>query len=158
MRWWPRRSSSPHRAPVSSRARRLPWTAGSSRAGCRAGPAMLTITPHSDVAGARIEGVDLSRPLDATTFEAIDRAFHEHCFVVFPKQVLTVPQFVSFSRCWGPPEPHVIDTFHHPHDANVLMLSNVTRNGKPVGLLDAGTYFHTDYSYLEVPARCTMLY
>src|SRR4029434_30543 len=27
-----------------------------------------------------------------------------------------------------------------------------------VGLADAGTYFHTDYSYLEVPARATMLY
>ena len=22
----------------------------------------------------------------------------------------------------------------------------------------AGTYFHTDYSYLDIPARCTMLY
>jgi taurine dioxygenase len=119
---------------------------------------MLTVQPHSAIAGARIEGVDLSRPLDAATFAGIEKAFHEHCFVVFPKQVLTVPQFVSFSRYWGPPEPHVIDTFHHPHDANVLMLSNVTRDGNPVGLLDAGTYFHTDYSYLEVPARCTMLF
>jgi taurine dioxygenase len=27
-----------------------------------------------------------------------------------------------------------------------------------MGLADAGTYFHTDYSYLEVPARCTILY
>jgi taurine dioxygenase len=27
-----------------------------------------------------------------------------------------------------------------------------------VGLADAGTYFHTDYSYLQVPARATMLY
>jgi taurine dioxygenase len=27
-----------------------------------------------------------------------------------------------------------------------------------VGLADAGTYFHSDYSYLEVPARCTLLY
>jgi taurine dioxygenase len=27
-----------------------------------------------------------------------------------------------------------------------------------MGLADAGTYFHSDYSYLEVPARCTILY
>ncbi len=52
----------------------------------------------------------------------------------------------------------MIDTFHHPQDPNILILSNVKRNGKPIGLLDAGTYFHTDYSYLTVPARCTMLH
>jgi alpha-ketoglutarate-dependent taurine dioxygenase len=28
----------------------------------------------------------------------------------------------------------------------------------PLGLADAGTYFHTDYSHLLVPARATLLY
>ena len=32
------------------------------------------------------------------------------------------------------------------------------RTAQPAGLADGGTYFHTDYSYLEVPARVTMLY
>ena len=27
-----------------------------------------------------------------------------------------------------------------------------------MGLADGGTYFHTDYSYLPVPARCTLLF
>jgi taurine dioxygenase len=39
-----------------------------------------------------------------------------------------------------------------------LILSNVVKNGKPVGLMDAGTYFHTDYSYLKDAARCTILH
>jgi taurine dioxygenase len=34
----------------------------------------------------------------------------------------------------------------------------VRKNGAPTGLADAGTYFHTDYSYLDVPARATLLY
>jgi taurine dioxygenase len=34
----------------------------------------------------------------------------------------------------------------------------VKRDGKPTGLQDAGSYFHTDYSYLQVPARATTLY
>jgi taurine dioxygenase len=34
----------------------------------------------------------------------------------------------------------------------------VKKNGEPTGLADAGTYFHTDYSYLEMPARATTLY
>jgi len=52
----------------------------------------------------------------------------------------------------------VVDQFHHPEYADILILSNVVRDGKPDGLADAGTYFHTDYSYLEMPARATMLY
>ena len=52
----------------------------------------------------------------------------------------------------------MIDQFHHPEDPNILILSNVVVDDEPQGLADAGTYFHTDYSYLEVPARATLLY
>ena len=48
----------------------------------------------------------------------------------------------------------VVDAEH----ADILILSNVRKNGQPIGLADAGTYFHTDYSYLDVPARATLLY
>ena len=105
-----------------------------------------------------IEGVDLSRPVDRATFARLEDALHEHTFIVLPGQKLAARDLVAFGRLWGLPEPHVIDTFHHPDDANVLVLSNVVRDGKPTGLADAGSYFHTDYSYLEVPARCTILY
>jgi taurine dioxygenase len=77
---------------------------------------------------------------------------------VLSAQSLTALQYVDFARRFGPPEPHVIDQFHHPEDPNILILSNRRRDGQPVGLADAGTYFHTDYSYLQIPARATMLY
>ena len=74
-------------------------------------------------------------------------------------QKLTPESFVGFSRRFGEPEPHVIDQFHHPDDANILILSNRRdADGKPLGLADGGTYFHSDYSYLDVPARCTILH
>jgi taurine dioxygenase len=93
----------------------------------------------------------------AETFARIEAALHKHCMIAFPGQSLDPKAYVAFARLWGPPEPHVIDTFHHPADPNILILSNVKRGGKPIGLADAGTYFHTDYSYLEVPARVTMV-
>ena len=108
--------------------------------------------------GARVEGIDLRQPMAPATFARIEAAFHEHCMLVFPGQSLDPAAFAAFARLWGPPEPHVIDTFHHPDDPNILILSNVKRGGRPVGLADAGTYFHTDYSYLEIPARCTILH
>jgi len=112
----------------------------------------------SPILGARVEGVDLARPLDGDEFARLEAALHEHAFIVFPGQRLAAAQLVAFGRRWGPPEPHVIDTFHHPEDANILVLSNVVREGKPAGLADAGSYFHSDYSYLEIPARCTILH
>jgi taurine dioxygenase len=77
---------------------------------------------------------------------------------VFRGQKFTASDFLSFARQFGRPEPHVIDQFHHPEHADILVLSNVQKDGKPIGLADAGTYFHTDYSYLDVPARATTLY
>jgi taurine dioxygenase len=119
---------------------------------------VVDVQPLSPVLGARIGGVDLTRPLDQETFSRVEAALHAHCFIVFPAQKLDSAQFVAFGRRWGRPEPHVIDTFHHREDPNILILSNVVRDGRPTGLADAGSYFHSDYSYLEVPARCTILH
>jgi taurine dioxygenase len=119
---------------------------------------MTTIQPLSDVVGARIEGLDLSQPLDTGQSQWLADALHRHGFVVLKNQSLTAAQMVSFARQWGRPSPHVIDTFHHPEDANILKLSNVFKDGQPTGLVDAGTYFHTDYSYLDDVARCTILH
>jgi taurine dioxygenase len=95
--------------------------------------------------------------LDAP-FQEIWDAFLAAQVLVFRGLRLTAEQFLELARRFGRPEPHVIDQFHHPAHADILVLSNRKKNGEPVGLADAGTYFHTDYSYLEVPARCTMLY
>jgi len=96
--------------------------------------------------------------LATADFERIQKNFYQHQVLVARAQKLTAAQFLQFARRIGPPEPHVIDQFHHPEHADILILSNVVRDGRPTGLADAGTYFHTDYSYLEVPARATMLY
>jgi len=111
----------------------------------------------SDAFGVEVLGADLAS-LSAGEFEKIEKSFYQHQLLVARAQKLTAAQFLEFARRIGPPEPHVIDQFHHPEHADILILSNVTKNGRPTGLADAGTYFHTDYSYLEVPARATMLY
>jgi taurine dioxygenase len=119
---------------------------------------MLRVEPISPILGARISGAELARTLAAGELLAVEQALHDSGFIVFPRQTLSPRQFVAFAGLWGKAEPHVIDTFHHPEDPNILILSNIHRDGKPIGLVDAGTYFHTDYSYLDVPARCTILY
>jgi taurine dioxygenase len=101
---------------------------------------------------------DISRPLSDAQFAEIERAFYACQVLALRAQQLTPAQFAAFARRFGPPQPHVIDQFHHPEDPNILILSNVKVDGRPTGLQDAGSYFHTDYSYLQVPARATTLY
>lgn len=91
-------------------------------------------------------------------FRVVWDAFFAAQVLVFRRQSFSPVEFLSFARQFGRPEPHVIDQFHHPQCADILILSNVKKGGEPTGLADAGTYFHTDYSYLDVPARATLLY
>jgi len=119
---------------------------------------MLQTKPLSPGFGLETSDVDTAKPLSDAAFEDIERTFFRGQVLVLRAQSLTPAQYVAFARRFGPPEPHVIDQFHHPADPNILILSNRKKDGQPVGLADAGTYFHTDYSYLQVPARATMLY
>jgi len=91
-------------------------------------------------------------------FRKVWDAFFAGQILVFRNLQLEAAEFLAFARQFGRPEPHVIDQFHHPEHPDILILSNVKKDGEPIGLADAGTYFHTDYSYLEVPARATLLY
>ena len=119
---------------------------------------MPTFAPLSQGFGLEARDADISRSLSDREFAELERAFYAGQVLVLRGQKLTPAQFVAFARRLGPPQPHVIDQFHHPDDSNILILSNVKKDGKPTGLQDAGSYFHTDYSYLQVPARATTLY
>jgi taurine dioxygenase len=118
---------------------------------------MPTQRPLAAGFGVEVDA-DISRPLSDARFADIERAFYACQVLALRAQELTPAQFAAFARRFGPPQPHVIDQFHHPEDSNILILSNVKVNGQPTGLQDAGSYFHTDYSYLQVPARATTLY
>ena len=119
---------------------------------------MFTFKPLCASFGLETSRVDVSEPLSEEAFAEVEAAFFRGQVLVLREQRLTAAQFVAFARRFGPPEPHVIDQFHHPDDPNILILSNVVIDDKPQGLADAGSYFHTDYSYLAVPARATTLY
>jgi len=118
----------------------------------------MKFTPLAPGFGLESSDIDVSRSMPRAKFSRIERALFQGQVLVLHGQKLSAKKFVAFGRRFGPPEPHVIDQFHHPDDPNILILSNVRIDGKPSGLADAGTYFHTDYSYLQVPARATMLY
>ena len=118
----------------------------------------MNFTPLCEGFGLETSDVDVSHRMSAAKFKQVEQAFFAGQVLVLRGQKVSAEQYVAFARRFGVPEPHVIDQFHHPDDPNILILSNVKVGGKPSGLADAGSYFHTDYSYLQVPARATMLF
>jgi taurine dioxygenase len=112
----------------------------------------------TDSFGLETFDVDLATAPRQTGFSAVEQALYCGQVLVCRDQQLSPAQFVAFARKFGRPEPHVIDQFHHPEFPEILILSNVMKDGKPTGLSDGGTYWHTDYSYLAEPAKATTLY
>jgi taurine dioxygenase len=77
---------------------------------------------------------------------------------VFRDQRIMPTQQVEFSRRFGPLQIHVLRQFQLPSDPEVLIISNIKRDGQPIGLGDAGHYWHSDLSYKAVPSLGSMLH
>lgn len=118
----------------------------------------LSVKPLGDCFAAEIRGVDLAGPPDEASFAEIYRACFRHHVIAIPGQRLTAEGVVAVSRRFGDLEPHVLDQYHHPDHAEIIVLSNVVENGKPKGLADAGSYWHSDMSYTARPPKATLLY
>lgn len=118
----------------------------------------MQIKRSSAPLGAEIFEVDLSKGFDDATFDATVNALHKHQVIVFRGQELTADQQIAFSRRFGDLDVNVRSEFNKEGRPEVLILSNIERNGKPIGVVDAGRYWHTDLCYLTRPARATVLH
>jgi taurine dioxygenase len=118
----------------------------------------LEIRPLNDVLGAEVLGLDLGAPLSQDDFEAIHRAHVEHHVLVFRHQRITPAQQVDFSRRFGPLQIHVLKEFQLAGHPEVLVVSNIKEGGKPIGLGDAGHFWHSDLSYKAIPSLGSMLH
>lgn len=109
--------------------------------------------------GAEVLGLDLSRPLNDADFARLHRAHLDHHVLVFRDQRITPAEHIAFSRRWGPLQIHVLRNFQLPGHPEILQVSNVRdAQGQPVGLGDAGQYWHSDLSYKERPSLGSLLH
>lgn len=115
------------------------------------------VRPFSAAVGAEIIGLDLSRPLNDADFARVHRAHLDYNVVVFRDQRITPQQQIDFSRRFGVLQIHVLKQFLLANHPEVFIISNIVKNGQPVGLGDAGKYWHSDLSYKEFPSLGSML-
>jgi taurine dioxygenase len=118
----------------------------------------IKIIPTGATLGARVEGIDLSQPLSEPTFQMLIQALGQYGVLKYPKQKLSAQQLRDFSANFGRLEVNVANAYQEPGLAEVMVLSNIVENGKPIGLADAGQDWHTDMSYSTMIAFTNILY
>src|SRR5258707_12833447 len=118
----------------------------------------MKVTRSGETLGATIEGLDLAKPLSEADFDAVLRALGERGVVRFPRQKLTGRELADFSARFGKLEINVANAFQEPGIPEVMILSNIVENGKPIGLGDAGQDWHTDMPYSRTIALAHVLY
>mgnify|MGYP002630670751 CR=1 FL=1 len=123
----------------------------------------LSIRPLSRSLGVEIGGLDLSKPLDADTVEAIARLWHEHIVLLFRDQDMDQDEQLRFAGQFGKLGERSRPADRRPegadYNASIMLVSNVRENGVPIGSLpDGEMWFHHDMCYVESPHKGTMLY
>lgn len=109
--------------------------------------------------GHEILGIDLSAPIDDATVAEIEAAYDHYGTIVFRGQHLTPEQQLAFSRRFGPLDRYVLDRYNHKQWPEIFVISNVIgQDGEPVGMADAGRYWHTDMWLTHNPPRGSILY
>jgi len=118
-----------------------------------------SVNPLSPVIGGEMIGADLGQPLDDTAFGHIRQAWlASNGVMVFRDQDLTPEQHIAFSRRFGPLEKHVLAKYLLPGYPEIYRVSNKVKDGVPQGREKAGTYWHSDLSYMKPPALASLLY
>ena len=118
----------------------------------------MKVVPSGESLGATIEGLDLSALLAAGAFDEVVRALGQYSVIRFPHQTLTGRNLKDFSAQFGTLEVNVANAYQEPGIPEVMILSNIVENGKPIGLADAGQDWHTDMSYSRTIAFANVLY
>ena len=121
-------------------------------------PQTFEIRPFSGAVGAEIIGLDLAKPVNAEDFTRIHRAHLDHHVLVFRDQRISPEQQIAFSRRFGELQIHVLKQFLLAGHPEILIVSNIIKNGQNIGLGDAGKFWHSDLSYKELPSLGSMLH
>ena len=118
------------------------------------------LTPHF---AARIDGVDITRPLDEPAWKEIRAALDEHSVLVFRGQPLDDDSQTAFSRRFGPLEvtrsinPAAGTPFARQSNLDIKTGEVIPPDDRRMIYQLANMLWHSDSSFKEVPSLCSLL-
>ena len=113
---------------------------------------IIKVKPVTARIGAEIEGVDLTRALNAQAFREVHHALKEHCVIFFRDQMLDHESHKSFGRLFG--ELHVHPAIPGPEGHPDILPIHTDKNSTYI----AGERWHSDVSCDEEPPLGSILY
>jgi taurine dioxygenase len=118
----------------------------------------IDIRPTPKTLGAEIRGVDLSKDLSDALFAEIHEAFIKYKVLILPDQKIEPVHHIAFSRRFGEPEILYAEEHRVEGFPEIAVLSNEQVDGKHIGVVAAGDFWHSDISYRRETSLATFLY
>lgn len=118
----------------------------------------LDIRPLSPDLGAEVIGLDLAQPIDADTAAELRDSLHRWLVITIRGQQPAPQDLIAYARAFGPLEPFFLSDYNLPGHPELYVLSNVRKDGKPIGRDGAGTHWHADSTFVEKPSSVTLLH
>ena len=117
----------------------------------------VAIAPLHAEFGARVVGVDLSRPLDDGVFEMIDTAINRYSVLLFEDQAMNDAAHLDFTRRFGPLEEEHVTYYSRGEITYIGLVGNVDADGNKatpqrVQSARGNEMWHSDSSFREIPA------
>jgi taurine dioxygenase/putative 2-oxoglutarate oxygenase len=119
---------------------------------------MLELVPITDGIGTEVRGIDVTGDISDSDFERIYQAWIDTAVLLFRGQKMTPEQHIEFTRRFGEVFSYTRSRFNHVEYPEILILSNLAKDGKPIGSARSGRVWHTDGHYLSTPPVGSMLY
>lgn len=119
---------------------------------------MIELVPITDRIGTEVRGIDVTQPIAARDFDRIVQAWLDTTILLFRGQAMTPSQHIAFTRRFGEVVSYTRKEFAENEHPEILILSNITKDGKLIGSPVSGRVWHTDGHYLPVPPAGSMLY
>jgi taurine dioxygenase len=116
--------------------------------------------PISFVIGTEITGVDLKRSDELTdqTIHELWRLLGERGILLFRAQGLNHDQHLAFTRRFGALAlTGLTSRYAPPGYPDIFTVTNIRKNGERSETENAAQQWHTDQTFLKVPARASML-
>src|SRR6185295_19216326 len=109
--------------------------------------------------GVEVTDVDVNQ-LDNASFQPIYQAWLESNILVVRGQLLTIEQFLAWSRRFGFLEPHLTKKNRHPDHPDLTVMDNKAGGGAKADMVAVrrGVGWHTDLTFEKVTAKATQLY
>ena len=91
----------------------------------------LTVERIGYSCGARVTGVDVSKPLSDAVMAQINQAWLEHLVLVFPKQTLNPQTLVTFTKQFGELDDYATQPFNRDRKSTRLNSSHSQQSRMP---------------------------